>query len=52
MSIDIINFNEDEIFESRYQGIFSNPNEFSILMVIGFALILFTETKTPKNYID
>ena len=37
-------------FESRYQGIFSNPNEFSILMVIGFALILFTEKKTPVNY--
>ncbi|MBL6663911.1 MAG: O-antigen ligase family protein [Flavobacteriales bacterium] len=37
-------------FESRYQGIFFNPNEFSIIMVIGFALILFTEKRTTINY--
>lgn len=38
-------------FESRYMGIFFNPNEFSIIMVIGFALILFTENKTTINYL-
>jgi len=37
-------------FETRYQGIFLNPNEFSIIMVIGFALILFTEKRTTINY--
>ena len=37
-------------FETRYQGIFLNPNEFSIVMVIGFALILFTEKRTTINY--
>ena len=37
-------------FEMRYQGIFLNPNEFSIIMVIGFALILFTEKRTTINY--
>ena len=37
-------------FESRYQGVFLNPNEFSIVMVIGFALILFTEKRTTINY--
>ena len=36
-------------FETRYQGIFLNPNEFSILMVIGFTLILFTEKRTTFN---
>ena len=38
-------------FETRYQGIFLNPNEFSIVMVIGFALILFTEKRTTINYL-
>tara|TARA_B100001057_G_scaffold363117_1_gene365783 strand:- start:1964 stop:3121 length:1158 start_codon:yes stop_codon:yes gene_type:complete len=37
-------------FESRYQGVFLNPNEFSIIMVIGFALILFNEKRTTINY--
>ena len=37
-------------FETRYEGIFLNPNEFSIIMVIGFALILFTEKRTTINY--
>ena len=37
-------------FETRYQGIFLNPNEFSIIMVIGFGLILFTEKRTTINY--
>jgi O-antigen ligase len=37
-------------FETRYQGVFLNPNEFSIIMVIGFALILFTEKRTTINY--
>ena len=36
-------------FQSRYQGIFNNPNEFSIMMVIGFALILFTEKRSTIN---
>ena len=36
-------------FETRYQGIFLNPNEFSIFMVIGFALMLFTEKRTTIN---
>ncbi|MAZ55068.1 MAG: hypothetical protein CMP55_04610 [Flavobacteriales bacterium] len=36
--------------ESRYSGIFINPNQFSILMVIGFALILFNEKKSILNY--
>ena len=36
----------------RYQGIFSyNPNEFSILMVIGFAYILLVEKRNIYNYI-
>ena len=38
-------------FTSRYQGIFHNPNEFSILMVIGFAYILFVEKKNIYNYL-
>ena len=38
-------------FQSRYQGIFFNPNEFSIIMVIGFSLILFTEKRTTINYL-
>ena len=37
-------------FETRYQGIFLNPNEFAIVMVIGFALILFTAKRTTINY--
>lgn len=37
-------------FETRYYGIFLNPNEFSIIMVIGFALILFTAKRTTINY--
>ena len=43
----ILNFPD---FESRYSGIFINPNQFSILMVIGFALILFNEKKSILNY--
>jgi hypothetical protein len=38
-------------FDTRYMGIFFNPNEFSIVMVIGFALILFTEKKSTINYL-
>lgn len=38
-------------FQSRYQGIFFNPNEFSIIMVIGFTLILFTEKRSTINYL-
>ena len=38
-------------FTSRYQGIFHNPNEFSILMVIGFAYILLVEKRNIYNYI-
>ena len=38
-------------FTSRYQGIFQNPNEFSILMVIGFAYILLVEKRNIYNYI-
>jgi O-antigen ligase len=36
--------------ESRYMGIFFNPNEFSIVMVVGFALVLFTGQKSFLNY--
>ena len=38
-------------FQSRYSGIFINPNEFSILMVIGFSIILFVEKKSFINYL-
>jgi len=31
-------------------GIFFNPNEFSIVMVVGFALVLFTGQKSFLNY--
>lgn len=37
-------------FSSRYMGIFFNPNEFSIIMVFGFAIILFTQNKSILNY--
>lgn len=43
----ILNFPD---FDSRYSGIFINPNQFSILMVIGFAIILFNEKKSILNY--
>ena len=38
-------------FQSRYSGIFINPNEFSILMVIGFSIVLFVEKKSYLNYL-
>ena len=38
-------------FESRYQGVFLNPNEFSIIMVIGFTLTLFNSKRTTINYL-
>ena len=38
-------------FDSRYMGVFFNPNEFSIVMVIGFALILFVMRKSFINYL-
>ena len=38
-------------FESRYNGIFWNPNEFAIIMVIGFAVILFCSKRTTINYL-
>lgn len=37
--------------ESRYKGIFFNPNEFSILMVVGFALFLYTQKRSLINYL-
>ncbi|MGC6470825.1 MAG: O-antigen ligase family protein [Flavobacteriales bacterium] len=36
---------------TRYMGIFFNPNEFSILMVTGFAIFLFDEKKIFINYL-
>ena len=38
-------------FQSRYSGIFINPNEFSILMVIGFSIVLFVEKIIFKLFI-
>lgn len=35
---------------SRYMGVFFNPNEFSIIMVFGFALMLFTQKRSFLNY--
>lgn len=38
-------------FSSRYMGIFFNPNEFAVIMVVGFSLFLFDTKKTTLNYI-
>ena len=43
-------FNFPDI-ESRYMGVFFNPNEFSIVMVVGFALFLYTQKRSLTNYI-
>ena len=36
-------------FNTRYQGVFYNPNEFSVLMVYGFSSFLFLSKKTVVN---
>ena len=37
-------------FNTRYMGIFFNPNEFSIIMVLGFSVFLFDKKKSAVEY--
>ena len=44
----VFNFHETGV---RYKGIFFNPNEFSIIMVLGFSVFLFQQNKSFLVYL-